>query len=101
MLIFGGSFSANYGISFFSGDADLMYVALKKDANEWITNLNIDLNDKQSDEPTDPLQDVAMEYFSSLDRSTILKLFEIYKMDFDLFGYDPSEFLKKGQQQMA
>jgi len=42
---------------------------------------------------------LAAKYFSELDLKTIERLYQIYKADFDLFGYSPDEFFKNAKQQ--
>ena len=42
---------------------------------------------------------LAAKYFSELDLKTIERLYQIYKADFDLFGYSPDEFFKYAKQQ--
>ena len=32
-------------------------------------------------------------HFSSLERDVRLKLYELYKMDFEMFGYDATQYL--------
>ena len=34
--------------------------------------------------------DFARELFSKLPESLVLELYEMYRMDFDMFGYDPN-----------
>ena len=84
----------------FKGDTDLMYMALRKGAEKWINALTSQPDDTSMSDNVvgvDSLHSVALEYFSTLAKTTSLQLFEIYKMDFDLFGYDPSPFLEKGR----
>ncbi|CAL4059371.1 unnamed protein product [Meganyctiphanes norvegica] len=38
--------------------------------------------------------DVVPEYFSTLTKKQVQKLYSVYKMDFDMFGYDIEEFMK-------
>ena len=35
--------------------------------------------------------DKAREYFSQLDREVVLQLYELYKVDFEMFGYSMEE----------
>ena len=37
--------------------------------------------------------ELAHKYFSMLDNSTIKKLYKIYKVDFEMFGYSPESFM--------
>ena len=38
--------------------------------------------------------DIRRSYFSQLDKTTVRKLYEKYRLDFELFGYgDTSEFI--------
>ena len=38
----------------------------------------------------------AVEFYSRLNRSTIEELYSIYKIDHEMFGYDPKYFLELG-----
>ena len=38
-------------------------------------------------------KDLTKQYFETLDPEQVKQLVEIYKFDFEAFGYDPKEFL--------
>ena len=38
--------------------------------------------------------DVAMEYFSEVTKQDVEKLYELYKIDFQLFGYSPHLYVQ-------
>ena len=37
---------------------------------------------------------LAVSYFSSLQRHTVLQLYQLYRPDFELFGYSPDKYLQ-------
>merc|ERR1712029_397116 len=41
--------------------------------------------------------DISKEYFATIERDTIRKLYKRYKIDFELFGYSPDEYIKMGK----
>merc|ERR1712013_469037 len=40
---------------------------------------------------------VSKEYYGGVDRDVIRKLYKRYKIDFELFGYSPEEYIKMGK----
>jgi len=40
---------------------------------------------------------VSQEYFGGIDRDVIRKLYNRYKIDFELFGYSPEDYIKMGK----
>ena len=41
----------------------------------------------------DPTETLALELFSKLPKDLVKQLYQIYKIDFEMFGYDPKPFL--------
>ena len=39
--------------------------------------------------------ELAKQYFGQLDKKVVLQLFELYRVDFELFGYTADSFIKK------
>ena len=39
-------------------------------------------------------KDLAKKYFSELDKTMVRKLYEFYKVDFEMFDYNPDEYFK-------
>ena len=39
-------------------------------------------------------KDLAKNYFSELDITIVMKLYEFYKVDFEMFDYSPDEYFK-------
>ena len=37
---------------------------------------------------------MAGEYFSQLSRQEVVQLYELYRVDFSMFGYSPIEYLQ-------
>ena len=54
-------------------------------------NINVLETHKSSGGDTKTL---AKEYFSDLDLDTVKDLYEIYKVDFEMFGYSPDIYFK-------
>ena len=40
---------------------------------------------------------LAREYFRQMDRHTVWKLYQLYQIDFELFGYSPDLYLEIAQ----
>ena len=36
---------------------------------------------------------LAKEYFSQVDRGDVIKLYQLYKIDFDMFGYSADDYI--------
>jgi len=54
------------------------------------------------DDPNDYFQSstylkVSQEYYAGIDRDVIRKLYKRYKIDFELFGYSPEEYIRMGK----
>ena len=43
-------------------------------------------------------KDLARKYFSELDLATVKKLYKVYKVDFEMFGYTPDIYYDLAQQ---
>ena len=39
-------------------------------------------------------KDLAKNYFSELDITIVMKLYEFYKVDFEMFDYSPDEYFQ-------
>lgn len=57
---------------------------------------------KQWDDPTDYFQsstymEVSKKYYSLVDRDILRKVYQRYKLDFDMFGYSPDEYIAMGK----
>ena len=39
-------------------------------------------------------KDLARKYFSELDVETVKRLYMLYKVDFEMFGYSPDDYFK-------
>ena len=37
---------------------------------------------------------MVAEYFSQLSRQEVVQLYELYRVDFSMFGYSPMEYLQ-------
>ena len=43
-------------------------------------------------------RELAMKYFSELSLETVEKLYEVYKVDFEMFGYSPQLYYEYSHQ---
>ena len=51
-------------------------------------------NDDNFQEGNRASEEFVVKYFSELSKRDILRLYEVYKMDFLMFGYSPNSFLE-------
>ena len=65
---------------------DVSYIAAKLNLSELLPELS-KVNRKTGQGQS---QDRVEGYMSQLDQDVRGRLYELYKLDFDLFGYDPS-----------
>ena len=56
-------------------------------------NLNFDISQFPWANKKGATKDSSLDYFKQIDAKSILKLYEIYKIDFEMFGYSVSEYL--------
>ena len=56
-------------------------------------NLNLDISQFPWANKKGATKDSSLDYFKQIDAKSILKLYEIYKIDFEMFGYSVSEYL--------
>ena len=70
---------------------DTTYISLK-------ANLNLDISQFPWANKKGATKDSSLDYFKQIDAKSILKLYEIYKIDFEMFGYSVSEYLWKLNQ---
>lgn len=42
-------------------------------------------------------EDLAKKYFAMVNQTKILQLYDIYKLDFEMFGYDLEPYLSLGR----
>ena len=77
-------------------EEDVRYIILK---NKWENIIplpsekSIHKNRSKRDETDDEVNEY-LSYFSQLSKTTVEKLYEKYKMDFDLFSYDATAYLR-------
>lgn len=79
----------------FIGHFETLYWDIHLLANK--TNL-VDKWDDQTDYfQSSTYKKVSEEYFATIDRDKIKKLYNRYKIDFELFGYSPDEYIMMGK----
>ena len=73
-------------------DEDFRYIISKQNVTLLLDEENVTANQTPKNGSESVAQKIS-KYFSMLDESVRLDLYNLYKIDFDLFGYDASEFL--------
>ena len=73
-------------------DEDFRYIISKKNLTLLLDRENVAVNQKSKNGSESAAQKIS-KYFSMLEESVRLDLYNLYKIDFELFGYDASEFL--------
>ena len=73
-------------------DEDFRYIVSKQNVTQLIENENVIANQTPKNEGESVTQKIS-KYFSMLEESVRSDLYDLYKIDFELFGYDASEFL--------
>ena len=73
-------------------DEDFRYIISKQNVTLLLDRENVAVNQKSKDGSESAAQKIS-KYFSMLEESVRLDLYHLYKIDFELFGYDASEFL--------
>jgi len=79
----------------FIGHFETLYWDVHLLANK--TNLEKLWDDKNDYFQSSTYDAVSREYYASVDRDQIRKLYQKYKIDFELFGYSPEEYIKMGK----
>ena len=57
-------------------------------------NLGLNLDSKMHQSHGGSSDDLALQYFSTINKSSTKILYEMYKMDFLMFNYDPTPYFK-------
>ena len=71
---------------------DFRYIVSKQHVTPLLVKENMIANQTPKNGSESVAQKIS-RYFSMLDESVRLDLYNLYKIDFELFGYDASEFL--------
>ena len=71
---------------------DFRYIVSKQNVTQLLGKANMTLHSKPKNGSESVTQKIS-KYFSMLDKSVRSDLYDLYKIDFELFGYDASEFL--------
>ena len=75
-------------------DEDFRYIISKQNVTLLLDKENVSVNlNLQSKNGSESAAQKISKYFSMLEESVRLDLYNLYKIDFELFGYDASEFL--------
>ena len=79
-------------------EEDLKYIVLKLGLEnllpiETITTLRKNRSDQKKSLKHKDRTKKSLEYFSELEKSQIKELYNIYQIDFEMFGYDASDYL--------
>ena len=73
-------------------DEDFRYIISKQNVTLLLDEENVTANQTPKNGSESVAQKIS-KYFSMLEESVRLDLYNLYKIDFELFGYDASEFL--------
>ena len=57
-------------------------------------NLGLEIDSKMHQSHGGSSDDLALQYFSMINKSSTKLLYEMYKMDFLMFNYDPTPYFK-------
>ena len=74
---------------------DFRYIVSKQNVTQLLGKENMTCHGtgKQKNDEGESVTQKISKYFSMLDKSVRSDLYDLYKIDFELFGYDASEFL--------
>jgi len=79
----------------FIGHFETLYWDIHLLANK--TNLVDKWDDQKDYFQSSTYKKVSEEYFATIDRDKIRRLYKRYKIDFELFGYSPDDYIKMGK----
>ena len=71
---------------------DFRYIVRKQSVTQLLQKENVTLQSTRKNGSESVAQKIS-RYFSMLEESVRSDLYDLYKIDFELFGYDASEFL--------
>ena len=73
-------------------DEDFRYIISKQNVTLLLDEENVTANQTPKNGSESVAQKIS-KYFSMLEKSVRSDLYDLYKIDFELFGYDASKFL--------
>jgi len=79
----------------FIGHFETLYWDIHLLANK--TNLAGQWDDKNDFFQSSTYKKISQEYYATIERDAIRKLYSRYKIDFEMFGYDAEEYIKMGK----
>lgn len=79
----------------FIGHFETLYWDIHLLANK--TNLISQWDDKNDYFQSSTYKKISQEYYSTIERDTIRKLYKRYKIDFEMFGFEAEEYIKMGK----
>ena len=84
----------NYDVIGFMEDfyQDFQYIARKQNLTALLESEPMVINDTRDTRFTSQTDRISA-HFSKLSKDVRLRLYQLYKMDFEMFGYNASEFL--------
>ena len=59
-----------------------------------LEDASVNLNSARAKQDNETVKKSTAEYFSQLDQDLVRKLYLVFRLDFELFGYSPEPFLK-------
>jgi len=79
----------------FIGHFETLYWDIHLLANK--TNLTSQWDDQNDYFQSSTYKKISQEYFATIERDVIRRLYKRYKIDFEMFGYDAEEYIKMGK----
>ena len=73
---------------------DQLAIPLKLEKYFFQANLGLEVDSKMHQSHGGSSDDLALQYFSMINKSSTKFLYEMYKMDFLMFNYDPTPYFK-------
>ena len=72
-------------------DEDFRYIAQKLNLTSLLTHA--DKKDNQKSDSRQSQSDRIKEYFSLLEKNVRQRLYQLYRIDFEMFGFDATSYL--------
>ena len=74
-------------------DIPLVLKAMKMPEDIVFPDIRVTGSDDNGSEGNKPSENYVQKYYSRLNKEQVLKLYQLYKMDHDLFNYSPEPYL--------
>jgi hypothetical protein len=71
--------------------------AMKMPADIVFPDIRVSGSDDNGSEGNKPSENFIKKYYSRLTKKQVLQLYEFYRLDHDIFGYSPDQYLAVAQ----